>query len=666
MKRLSCSRLALTALVLAALPLSGCATVPAGGTAAAEAGADLSGWPQLSSPIARDPAMEARVAAIVAGMTLEQKIGQMTQAEIRWAKPDDVRRYYLGSILNGGGSWPGMNKRASLAEWTAMTRAFHDAAMQTDMAVRIPLIWGTDAVHGHNNVYGATLFPHNIGLGAARDLQLVEEIARATAKASRATGISWIFAPTLAVVQDQRWGRTYESYSSDPELVRSYAAAAVRGLQGGLTGDGDVVATAKHFIGDGATFHGDDQGVARVPMAVLRDVHGAGYFGAVGAGVQTIMASYNSWTDAETGVEHGKMHGNRLLLTGAIKERMGFDGFIVSDWNAIEQIPGCTKSHCPQAINAGIDMMMVPEDWRAFIDNTVADVRAGRISMSRIDDAVTRILRVKMRAGLFERQPAQGVFTGDAGALQARDLARRAVRESLVLLKNQGNVLPLARSGRVLVVGKNADSLANQSGGWSVTWQGTETTNEDFGTGQTLLATLRETLGAGNVDFRPTAAGIDFSRYAAVIAVIGETPYAEYNGDVDYPAPLHHSARHPEDLALLEAVSGKDVPVVSVFYSGRAVYANDLINRSDAFVAAWLPGSEAGGIADVLLRDAAGRVQHDFRGRLPVGWPGDPCATANGQSTIFQRGYGLGYGSGGAVPALPTRAAPPTCESSGG
>jgi beta-glucosidase len=659
------SRLALAMLAVLALPVGGCAT---GEEERPAAVAQLSDWPGLRSPIALDPAMEQRIAGIVSGMTLEQKIGQMTQPDVRYIKPDEVRRYYIGSVLNGGGAWPAMNKHATVAEWAALSRQFHDASLKTDMKVPIPLIWGTDAVHGHNNVFGATLFPHNIGLGAARDPALVEEVARATARASRATGISWIFAPTLAVAQDQRWGRTYESFSSDPALVRAYADAVVRGLQGGLTGDGDVVATAKHYLGDGGTLHGNDQGETRATLGEMINVHGAGYFGALSAGAQTVMASYSSWRDRATGVDHGKMHANGALLTDALKTRMGFDGFVVSDWNAIEQVPGCRKDHCPAAINAGIDMVMVPEDWRAFIANTVADVKAGRIPTARIDDAVTRILRVKMRAGLFERLPYRSALDGRTDAIEARALARRAVRESLVLLKNNRDTLPLRRAGRILVVGKSADSFSNQSGGWSRTWQGTENANADFGTGQTLLAALREVLGPGNVEFSETGQGVDPAQFAAVIAVIGETPYAEYQGDVDWPAPLQHSARHPEDLDVLDRVSRRGVPVVTIFYSGRTVYANDLLNRSDAFVAAWLPGTEAGGIADLLFRDGRGRVAHDFRGTLPFAWPGDACSSAPsaGGTILFQPGYGLRYDRPRDVPALAFAAGPQRCGGAGG
>lgn len=611
---------------------------------------------------APDAAMERRIAAIVAGMTLEQKVGQMTQPDVRYITPEQVTQYYIGSVLNGGGAWPDMNKRASVADWAALADRFADAALATDLPTPIPLLWGTDAVHGHNNVSGATIFPHNIGLGGANDPALIERIGRATARQVRATGITWAFAPTLAIGENRRWGRTYESWSSDPALVRRYGEAMVRGLQGGLTGDADVLATAKHYLGDGGTFDGVDQGQARMTRDDLLGRHGAGYLGALDAGVQTVMISYSSWYDTAADQDHGKMHGNPDLIAGVLKGELGFDGLVVSDWNGIEQVPGCAKDRCAQAVNAGIDVFMVPEDWRAFIANTVADVRAGRIPEARIDDAVTRILRVKMRSGLFDRPADASVLTGRADALDARALAREAVRESVVLLKNDDAVLPLRPGRRVLVVGASADSLSNQTGGWSLTWQGTENVNADFATGQTLLTALREALGADSVVYSVDGAGVDVSRFDTVVAVLGETPYAEYNGDVRFPVPVQHSLQHPADLAALQAVSGKGVPVVTVLYSGRPAYANDLINLSDAFVAAFLPGTEGAGLADVLVGGA-----HDFTARLSFAWPGSACSTGDGPGTVvqFARGYGLSYARPTPVGRLPLPPTPAACEGSG-
>jgi beta-glucosidase len=637
-------------LCLAAALVASCQTVPTAEPVAAVPTA------------APDASTEARIRAIVAGMTLEQKVGQITQADIRSITPDEVRQYYIGSVLNGGGAWPAMNMHASVGDWLQLADGYYRASMATDMAVKIPVLWGTDAVHGHNNIYGATLFPHNIGLGAANDPALVERIGRATAEQVRATGISWAFAPTLAVVQNPRWGRTYESYSSDPRLVESYAEAMVRGLQGELGSPTSVLATAKHYLGDGGTLHGKNEGETRTSEAELMAVHGAGYRGALPAKVQTVMASYSSFTDTATGQAEGKMHGNGHLLTGVLKDRMGFDGLIVSDWNGIGQVPGCSNWHCPRAVNAGVDLFMVPDDWKKFIPATVDDVRQGRIPMSRIDDAVTRVLRVKMRAGLFDGSPVAGPHPS-AEVLNSpavRALAREAVRESQVLLKNDGGVLPLRRGGRVLVVGRGADSVPMQSGGWSLTWQGDQTTNADYPNAETLLAAMRAELGAANVDYSATGEGVDPKHYSAIVMVAAEAPYAETKGDVEFPASLRHSARYPEDLAALNRVAGQGVPVVTILYSGRPEGANDLINRSDAFVAAFLPGTEARGITDVLLRSPDGGVAYDFRGRLSFDWPAGDCLPQQG-GIQFRRGYGLTLARPAKLGRLPETAPTVAC-----
>jgi len=618
----------------------------------------LQDWPRVTSAIAADPAIESRVRSIVGQMTLAQKVGQMTQPEIKQITPEQVRTYYIGSVLNGGGSWPGMDKHASVADWVRLADAYHAASLATDARTPVPVIWGTDAVHGHSNVYGATLFPHNIGLGATRNPALIERIGAATGSATRATGIGWVFAPTLAVAHDPRWGRTYESFSSDPSVVREYAAAYVKGAQGRFASDGNVVATAKHYIGDGATDNGRDQGESTVDKATMINVHGQGYYGALGEGVQTVMASFNSWNDRAGGVDYGKMHGSQVLLTGALKDKMGFDGFVVSDWNGIAQVPGCRNDSCAQAINAGIDMVMVPDDWKAFIANTVAQVESGEIPMARIDDAVTRILRVKLRAGLFDHKPSDSRFAGDSNAVQHRGLAREAVRESLVLLKNQGKVLPLKRDARVLVVGKSADSLSDQAGGWSLTWQGTENTNADFPNADSVLGALRAELGAQQVTFSADAAGIDATQFDVVVAVIGETPYAETNGDILASDTMSHSRAQPQDLAVLKAAAASGKPVVTVYFSGRPMYTNDLLNLSQAFVAAWLPGTEGKGITDVLLAGRDGRPAHDFKGRLSFPWPGVPCPAPIDRPdpkrpSLFKLGYGLSYAQPAQVARLP-------------
>jgi len=599
---------------------------------------------------------DARAARILAGMTLEQKVGQMTQAEIGSITPEQVTQWHVGSVLNGGGSWPGRARHADAAAWLRLAQTLHAASLAGGDPV--PVIWGTDAVHGHNNVFGATLFPHNIGLGAANDEALVEAIGEATARAVRATGIAWTFAPTLAVVQDLRWGRSYESYSASPAIVARLGAATVRGLQRGLGGRSGVVATAKHYVGDGGTDSGVDQGVTHASEAELMALHGAGHRAAVEAGVQTVMASFNSWVDGRG--EPVKLHGSHHLLTEVLKQQWGFDGFVVSDWDGIGQVPGCSDDACAAAINAGVDMVMVPRAWQSFITNTLAQVRRGEIAQQRIDDAVLRILRVKLRAGLFDHPPGDALQAGDDSALRFPELARRAVRESLVLLKNDGAVLPLSRSTRLLVVGASADSLARQCGGWSLTWQGDKTGNADFPAGQTVLGALREALAAGQVQFSVDGQGVDARDFDAVLAVIGETPYAEGEGDIGPATPAAHSARHPQDLAVLRRVAGFGRPVVTLMVSGRPVIANDLLNLSDAFVAAWLPGTEGAGIADLLLRDAQGRVAHDFRGRLPFAWP--RCATLAGAAgaALFEIGDGLSYASARHRGTIDP--APPLCE----
>ncbi|HEY8878992.1 MAG TPA: glycoside hydrolase family 3 protein [Roseateles sp.] len=582
---------------------------------AAETDSIVQAWP-ARKPV-RDAAVEAQVEAALKGLNLRQKIGQIVQPEIRAITPDEVREYAIGTILNGGGAWPGEDRAATPAQWRALSEKFQAAALQATPG--IPLIWGTDAVHGHNNVRGATLFPHNIALGATRDADLVRDIGRATARAVRASGLHWVFAPTLAVVQDVRWGRTYESFSVDPALVKKLGQASVEGLQDGLKDGRGVLATAKHYVGDGGTRRGIDQGVTQASPAALANVHGAGYLGALDAGVLSAMASFSSWTDSAGYIEHGKMHGNKTLLTDVLKERLAFDGLIVSDWDGVGQVPGCTPERCPEAINAGIDVVMVPFKWKAFYANTLRDVEQGRIPMARIDDAVRRILRVKFSIGMQPAVPAT------MAALQAPELARRAVRESLVLLKHKPGLLPLKADAKVLVVGAAANSMAHQVGGWSVTWQGRDTTNADYPQGTTLLAALRQRLGTANVSFDADGSRSDPKQFDAVIAVLAETPYAEGEGDVRITENLRHSRRHPKDAEVLQRVTGRGKPVITLLYSGRPLYVNDLANKSDAFIAAWQPGTEGAGLTDVLIAPADGKPWAGFTGRLSFPWPAGPC-----------------------------------------
>jgi beta-glucosidase len=648
MKRNTSPRAGLLACLIA---LASAAAHPAN---AAGTDSIVQAWPARRP--ARDAALEARVEAALKDLSLRQKIGQMTQPEIRAITPDEVRDYAIGTVLNGGGGWPGQDRSATPEQWRALSDQFQAAARQATPGV--PLLWGTDAVHGHNNVRGATLFPHHIALGATRDADLVRDIGRATARAVRATGLHWTFAPTLAVVQDLRWGRSYESFSADPALVRRLGQAEVEGLQDGLKDGRGVLATAKHYVADGGTRRGIDQGVSHATPAELAQVHGAGYLGALDAGVLTVMASFSSWTDGAGYVEHGKMHGNGTLLTEVLKDRLAFDGLVVSDWDGIAQLPGCIPEDCPAAINAGIDVVMVPFHWKPFIANTVRAVEQGRIPMGRIDDAVRRILRVKFSVGMPSAVPAT------VEATQAPELARRAVRESLVLLKHRPGLLPLPARSRVLVVGAAADSLPLQSGGWSLTWQGRDTTNADYPQGTTLLAALRRRLGAAQVGFDADGTHSDPARFDAVVAVLGEQPYAEGEGDIRMTDNLRHSRRHPEDLALLRRVAGRGAPVITLLYSGRPLYVNDLANLSDAFVAAWLPGTEGAGLADVLVAAADGGPWAGFTGRLPFPWPAGPCQFSSHEARPW---WPLGGGlSGKEVPAntkpLPEPADPqPIC-----
>ena len=596
-------------------------------------------WPQTNSAIVKDPLIEARVLSILQEMTLEEKVGQMIQAEIKFVTPDEAREFKLGSILNGGGSFPYNNKQAPITDWVKLADEYYEASINSSS--QIPLLWGTDAVHGHNNVIGATIFPHNIGLGAASNPALIEEIGKATAKEVLATGIDWIFAPTVAVVRNDRWGRTYEGYSEDPSIVQKYAKRMVEGIQGknnSILNDDHLLATAKHFIGDGGTTDGVDQGNNIASEADLLNLHGQGYVTALNAGVQTVMASFNSWKGS-------KVHGNKYLLTEVLKNQMKFDGFVIGDWNGHGQVDGCTNYSCPHAINAGVDMIMVPEDWKGMYYNTIGQVRSNEISIDRINDAVTRILRVKIRAGLFERgKPSSRKYAGFKGMLASKEhraIARQAVRESLVLLKNKNGILPLDPSTRILVAGNGADNIGKQSGGWTITWQGTGNQNSDFPNGDSILDGIKA--AADNVEYNVN--GEYMVKPDVAIVVFGEEPYAEGQGDIDN---LHYSARYPSDLALIKKLKSQGIKVISVFITGRALWVNPEINNSDAFVVAWLPGSEGAGIADVLIKKDVNNINYDFKGRLSFSWPmfADQVELNYRDSRynpLFSYGYGLSY-----------------------
>ncbi|QSX41940.1 glycoside hydrolase family 3 protein [Shewanella cyperi] len=615
----------------------------------------LERWPAKVSPFTPDAALEARIDALLSTMTVAQKVAQVIQPEIRDFTVEDMRRYGFGSYLNGGGAFPGNNTRATAADWVALADKLHQAAMDSsEDGIAIPPIWGTDAVHGHGNVFGATLFPHNIGLGAARDPGLIADIARATAKEVRATGIDWVFAPTVAMVEDLRWGRSYEGYARDPQLIRDYGHAFVEGMQGKV-GDATwlqgnhTIATVKHFIGDGGTQDGNDRGDTRIDEQTLIERHAQGYVGAVAAGVQTVMASFNSWNGE-------KLHGSRYLLTEVLKNRLGFDGLVVGDWLGHAFVPGCDGTSCPAAINAGVDILMAPGDaWKPLYDNTLAQAQSGDIPAARLDDAVRRILRVKIRGGLFDApSPAKRLLAGEQqqiGSEAHRALARQAVRQSLVLLKNNDQTLPIAANARVLVIGDGADNIPKQSGGWSMTWQGTEVQNQDFPGATSIFAGLVAGLKAGGGEARLSVDGTIPEGFEPdlVLAVYGEDPYAEGNGDRDN---LEYQRGDKRDLAMLRAIKaikttkGTGLPLVSVFLSGRPLWMNPEINLSDAFVAAWLPGTEGAGVADVLLATQDGKPGFDFSGRLPFPWPATPFDDGYAKrdsEPLFAQGEGLAY-----------------------
>lgn len=626
--------------------------------AAAAAATDKDPWPKVAWPLAADPALEKRITDLMAGMTVEEKVGQLVQGDIASVTPDDVRRYRLGSILAGGNSDPGGRYDASPAEWLALADAFYDASMDTSKGGKaIPLLFGIDAVHGQSNIIGATLFPHNIGLGATRNPALLRQIGDITALETRITGMEWTFAPTVAVPQDDRWGRTYEGYSESPDVVASYAAAMVEGLQGRVGTpeflDGrHVIASVKHFLGDGGTTDGKDQGDTRISEPDLVRIHAAGYPPAIAAGAQTAMASFNS-------VNGEKMHGHRYYLTDVLKGRMNFGGFVVGDWNGHGQVKGCTTTDCPATIIAGLDMAMASDSWKGFYETTLAAVKDGRITPQRLDDAVRRILRVKFRLGLFEAgRPSTRAVGGQfalIGAPAHRAVARQAVRESLVLLKNQDHVLPLSPKQRILVAGDGADDVGKQAGGWTLNWQGTGTTRKDFPNADTIYEGIaRQASAAGG----EAVLAVD-GRYAVkpdvAVVVFGEDPYAEFQGD---RPTLAYKPGNETDLALLKRLKAEGIPVVAVLLSGRPLWVNREINAADAFVAAWLPGSEGAGIADVLLRGSDGRVQHDFKGKLSFSWPRTATQYANnvGQKDydpLFAFGFGLTYADNGDLAALP-------------
>lgn len=611
-------------------------------------------WPETTSPLPQNDALEARAEALLAQMTLRQKVGQIIQADIGSITPADLETYPLGALLNGGNSAPNGDNRSDASDWLALADAFYDATQRTDLGggPYIPLLWGTDAVHGHNNIPGATIFPHNIGLGATNNPDLLHKIGDITAREIRITGQEWTFAPTIAVVRDDRWGRTYEGYSEAPAITGRFAGPLITGIQGDansadfLKGD-NVISTAKHFLGDGGTVNGVDQGQNIDSEADLYRIHGAAYPKAIEAGVQVVMASYNSWNDK-------KLHGHEYLLTDVLKGQMSFDGFVVGDWNGHGQIEGCTPTDCAAALHAGLDMYMAPDSWKDLFETTLAQAETGEINMDRLDDAVRRILRVKLRAGLFEAgRPSSRPFAGRyelLGDAQSKAVARQAVQESAVLLKNDG-VLPIAPNSNVLLLGDGADNIGKQSGGWTFSWQGTGNSNADFRNGSSYQDRLETLLSAsgGALSRDLDAALRGASRPDVAVIVFGEDPYAEFIGDRE---DLAYRSKGDADLKTLLALQEAGIPTVSVFLTGRPLWVNRELNASNAFVVAWLPGSEGGYGADLLIANDDGAPRHDFIGKLSYSWPKMAMQTPlnvedEGYDPLFAYGYGLTYADEG-------------------
>jgi len=578
---------------------------------------------------------DAQVKELLSRMTLEEKIGQMTQADHAFVKDlADVENYFLGSVLSGGNSDP--QEGNSLQAWTDLYDRFQQRARKTRLG--IPILYGIDAVHGHNNVLGAVIFPHNIGLGSAGNPALAEKIARLTAEEVRATGIQWTFAPCVAVPRDIRWGRTYEGFSEDPDVVKAFASAQVRGFQGSdLRNPLSVLACAKHYAGDGGTAWGStrrgfglDQGDTRVDEQTLRRIHLPGYIAAIRAGVGSIMPSYSSWNGV-------KCSASKRLLTEILKQELGFEGFLVSDYNAIDQLSPNYKTAIEMSINAGMDMAMTPRRYREFFDSLKALVQEGKVPVARIDDAVTRILRVKFAMGLMDkaRSPlADRSLHKTFGSAEHRQVAREAVRRSLVLLKNERKTLPISkRIARIHVGGKSADDLGNQCGGWTIAWNGRSGAVTTGGT--TILSAIRNAVSR-NTRVTFSTDGTDAAGAAIGVVVIGEKPYAEGWGD---RADLSLAK---EDVEAVANMKQAGIPVVVILVSGRPMIVNKVLEQADAFLAAWLPGTEGQGVADVLFGD------YSPTGKLPFSWPRSMAQIPShpgdrNYDPLFKYGYGLKY-----------------------
>ncbi len=644
----------LSAILISGLAMPTCLAKPKATPQVAGPAFEHFAVPRVQNPIAPDPALEAKITRILGKLPLEQKIGQMIQPHIAAVTPEEVKRFNIGSVLNGGGQTPDAKTNPTTADWVNMAEGFYQASMSTENGrTAIPIIWGIDAVHGHGNAIGATLYPHNIALGAARNPELAKALGALTAAEVAATGQDWAFAPTLAVAQDDRWGRTYESFSEDPSVVEMLGGKVIEGLQGAANtpsflDERHVLATAKHFIGDGGTELGDDQGFTAGNEQQLLYTHLPGYIAALNAGVQTVMASYSWWNGVHS-------HANKRLMTDLLKNQLGFDGFIISDWMAIGHPQGCSLDNCAEAINAGVDMFMIPNnpDWKTFHANVLAQVKSGVISEARVDDAVRRILRVKLRAGLFTKPgPAARAakLTGSLGAEANRTLARQAVRESLVLLKNTAGVLPIRPKANVLVAGPGVNDLSMQAGGWSVTWQGTDVPNDKFPGATSIYQGIAQAVKGAGGKVAMDAQG-NFTRKPDVaIVILGEKAHAESFGDLQYLSTLELEQKTKAGLAVMQKLKARGVPVVGVLLTSRPLWVNKELNLADAFVVAWQPGTEGAGVADVLIGKPDGTANHDVMGRLSFSWPKTPCQTKVNKGDanydpLFPFNFGLDYRS---------------------
>ncbi|WP_226996509.1 glycoside hydrolase family 3 protein [Thalassotalea crassostreae] len=593
-------------------------------------------------------------------MTLAQKIGQMLQVERATCTAEEVKKYHLGSVLSGAGSSP---KNNTPSDWLEMIDSYWCASVESDDEhLSIPILYGVDAVHGNNNISGATIFPHNIGLGAARDSELIKKVSKVTTKEVMACGIDWVFAPNVALAQNYHWGRTYESFSHTPEIVNRYTTNIIEEMQFDFPHQG-IIAGIKHWVGDGGTIHGIDQGDTILDWPSLESTHVAPFKQAIKSGAMTVMASFSSWNG-------DKCHGHKFLITDMLKTKLKFNGFVLSDMEAIDYLSNDIYQSIGISVNAGIDMFMLPNNWKEFIEHLHSHVELGTVEMDRIDDAVKRILSVKVHYGLFDKvRPTLRKMSNNQsfGSNEHREIAREAVRKSLVLLKNKDNILPLNKSSRILVTGKNADNLGHQCGGFTIDWQGV-TGNELIKNGTSIWQGISK-IAANAKHIKDVENENDYSMFDAAVVVIGEHSYAEGMGDIrngndlliqsgsmvngelniikPYGKTLTLADLHPEDYQTIKHLTDNNVPVITVLISGRPLIIESELSASAAFIAAWLPGSEGQGVSDVLFGT------HDFQGKLSFPWPqrdenlptykSNQYSPSNKIKPLFEYGFGLQY-----------------------